>query len=283
MWHADPGIPSMTCGGSLRGKLFVALTQMVPPLAPALWRWWYNTLARKDDAGELLFMNYGYADDSAPLTLAPADEPYRHPLQLYRQVVAGLDLAGRDVLEVGSGRGGGAAWLARTGQPCRYLGVDLSDAAVAWCQQRHALPNLEFRTGRADALPVDDESFDVVVNVESSHGYPDMAGFLSEVRRTLRAGGHFAFCDLRTPGAMNDLHARWRERGFEPVRQADITMRVVQALDRVAEARALTIREWVPEGWRRTMEDFAGVRGSTLYAMLGDGRLVYHCAVLRKL
>ena len=105
MWPVDPGIPSMTSGGSLRGKLFVALTQMVPPLAPALWRWWYNTLARKDDAGELLFMNYGYADDSAPLTLAPADEPYRYPLQLYRQVVSGLDLAGRDVLEVGSGRG----------------------------------------------------------------------------------------------------------------------------------------------------------------------------------
>ncbi|MEK6551494.1 MAG: class I SAM-dependent methyltransferase [Pseudomonadota bacterium] len=273
----------MTTGGSLSGKLFVALTHLIPPLAPALWRWWYNTLARKDAAGELLFMNYGYADDTTPLTLAPADEPYRYPLQLYRQVVAGLDLTGRDVLEVGSGRGGGAAWLARTGQPRRYLGVDLSDAAIVWCRQRHALHNLEFRTGRADALPVDDESFDVVVNVESSHGYPDMAGFLAEVRRVLRTGGHFAFCDLRTPSAMNHLHARWRERGFEPVRQADITAQVLQALDRVAEARTLRIQNRVPERWRRTIEDFAGVRGSALYAMLDDGRLVYHCAVLRKL
>lgn len=51
----------MTSGGYLSGKLFVAHTH----LAPALWRWWYNTLVRKDAAGELPFMNYGYADDAS--------------------------------------------------------------------------------------------------------------------------------------------------------------------------------------------------------------------------
>lgn len=272
----------MTSGGSLGGKLFVALTHLVPPLAPLLWRWWYNTLARNDAAGELLFMNYGYAEDT-PVSLASAEEPYRYPIQLYRHVVARLDLAGRAVLEVGSGRGGGAAWLTRTFRPTRYLGVDLSDAAVAWCRQRHRETNLEFRIGRADAIPVGGGTIDIVINVESSHGYPDMDAFLAEVRRILKPGGAFAFCDLRTPAAMADLQARWLERGFTPVHQEDITARVVQALDRVAEAHAARIRAQVPARWRNVIGDFAGLRGSTLYAMLRDGRLVYHSAVLRKL
>ena len=282
MVRTSSGNLSMTTGGSLSGKLFVALTHLVPPLAPMLWRWWYNTLARNDDAGELLFMNYGYADD-APLPLAPAEEPYRYPIQLYRHVVARLDLAGRAVLEVGSGRGGGAAWLTRSYRPAHYLGVDLSDAAVAWCRQRHWEANLEFHAGRADAIPVGDGTIDIVINVESSHGYPDMNDFLSEVRRVLKPDGAFAFCDLRTPAAMADLQARWPARGFTPIHHEDITARVVLALDRVAEARASRIREQVPARWRNVIEDFAGLRGSTLYAMLRDGRLVYHSAVLRKL
>ncbi len=272
----------MTTGGSLSGRLFVALAHLIPPLAPALWRWWYNTLARNDAAGELLFMNYGYADD-APLPLAPAEEPYRYPIQLYRHVVAPLDLAGRVVLEIGSGRGGGAAWLARAFRPARYLGVDLSDAAVAWCRQRHREANLEFLVGRADALPVDDESIDIAINVESSHGYPDMDDFLSEVRRVLKPGGELAFCDLRTPAAMTDLQTRWPAHGLRLVHHEDITARVVQALDRVAEARSARIRAQVPARWQSVIEDFAGLRGSALYTMLQDRRLVYHSAVLRKL
>lgn len=47
--------------------------------------------------------------------------------------------------------------------------------------------------------------------------------------------------------------------------------------------RGARIRAQVPARWRNVIEDFAGLRGSTLYAMLGDGRLVYHSAVLRKL
>ena len=58
-------------------------------------------------------MNYGYAPltDDTPLVLDPADEPDRYALQLYYFVASAGALQGKDVLEVGSGRGGGAVFL----------------------------------------------------------------------------------------------------------------------------------------------------------------------------
>ena len=49
----------------------------------------------------------------------------------------------------------------------------------------------------AEKLPFDDESFDAIINVESSHCYPHIDSFLSEVRRVLAPGGCFGIVDFR--------------------------------------------------------------------------------------
>jgi len=58
------------------------------------------------------------------------------------------------------------------------------------------ISNLEFRTGDASNLPVENESVDLVVNVESSHCYPDFTAFIREVERVLKPGGHFMYTDF---------------------------------------------------------------------------------------
>jgi hypothetical protein len=123
------------------GLGFVGLTQLTQRYRPTLWGWLYNRLARRDQRGALLFMNYGYAkpDGEESLTLTAQDEIFRYPIQLYAHVVEGLALNGKDVLEVGSGRGGGGSFLVRYLQPRSYLGVDLSESAVQWCRQTHRL------------------------------------------------------------------------------------------------------------------------------------------------
>ena len=70
------------------------------------------------------------------------------------------------------------------------------------------MPGLAFEVGDAERMPFPDASFDAVVNVESSHCYPSMPAFLSEVRRVLRPGGHFLYADLRP---RTDLPARRAE------------------------------------------------------------------------
>jgi len=100
-------------------------------------------------------------------------------------------------LEVGSGRGGGAAYTKRRFEPKSMLGLDLSAKSVNFCNQYHSIDSLSFTCGNAQSLPFDDNSFDVVLNVESSLVYPDVDRFLEEVVRVLRPNGYFLYTDIR--------------------------------------------------------------------------------------
>ncbi|QDU31359.1 Phthiotriol/phenolphthiotriol dimycocerosates methyltransferase [Anatilimnocola aggregata] len=58
------------------------------------------------------------------------------------------------------------------------------------------MEGLSFVVGDAENLPFEDDTFDAVVNVESSHCYRSDPAFLAQVRRVLRTGGHVLFADL---------------------------------------------------------------------------------------
>ena len=73
-----------------------------------------------------------------------------------------------------------------------------------------------FIEGSAEDLPFPDESFDAVINIESSHTYPNFSRFLAEVARALRPGGHFLYTDVRnTP----DIAAREAALAHAPLRR----------------------------------------------------------------
>src|SRR5438128_1941354 len=93
-------------------RIFVFLCRFAP-LKRMLWRSWYNFLARSYREGDWTFMNYGYVPPAAtsPLALHPEDEPDRYCIQLYHFVASQADLIDKAVLEVGSGRGGGASFV----------------------------------------------------------------------------------------------------------------------------------------------------------------------------
>ena len=262
--------------------LFLFLSTLSTRLRKVLWRWWYDQLARRDRHNELVFMNYGYCDGVREPVLSPEEEKYRYPIQLYRHVVQGLELEDKKVVEVGSGRGGGAAYLARHYRPKQYTGVDLSARAIEWCRENHRQQCLQWRQGSAEKLPLEDAAYDLVVNVESSHCYPSMPAFLREVYRVLKPGGWFAFCDLRSPKEMTALQHQFVEAGFEIVRMQQINREVVAALDKVSAQRAQRIHSQVQKAFRKLFRDFAAVKGTRLYEMLKQGRLVYYSFQCRK-
>ena len=268
--------PSVVAGS------FIALTQMFPRLRPALWRSWYNLLAAKDQEGQLLFMNYGYSDGKDEMALAIEDEPHRYLIQLYAHVVTNIDLGDKDVLEVGCGRGGGGSFYMRYLNPRSYIGVDLSDAAIVWCQRQHGFPKAKWIQGRADRIPAVDASVDVVVNVESSHAYPSMLAFLREVERVLRPGGYFAFCDIRTSEGMIEIERQMDRSGLKRVEQHLITTNVLRALDGVSRQRECQIVVGVPRFFRKAFRDFAGLKDSVLYNLMATDKMHYLCYLLQK-
>lgn len=250
---------------------------------PRVWRWCYDLLAARGRADQWSFMNYGYAavDPEAPrLALDPSDEADRMCIQLYDHVVSPCDLAGKDVLEVGAGRGGGAQWLSRHRGPHTTTGVDLSDRAVALCRSHRSGPGLAFLPGDASALPVPDASMDVVLNVESSHCYRSVPAFLDEVRRVLRPGGVLLFADLRDRHEVSDLVAQLETSGLQLVSRRDITVEVLNALRIDSDRKAALVRSWFPRPVHPLVARFAALRGSRTYRRFEEGDLVYLSAHL---
>ncbi|MFD0530481.1 class I SAM-dependent methyltransferase [Kitasatospora arboriphila] len=170
-----------------------------PGGAGALYRAKYDLIALLHPDPWFTFLNMGHctAGPDGPDPCADPELPGtgRHGGALYDLTAAPAPLEGAAVLDVGCGRGGGTARLARTRRPRTVTGLDASPRNVAFCQRDHTAPGLDFRYGEADRLPHPDASFDAVVSVESVHCFPDAGRFLAEAARVLRPGGHLLLAD----------------------------------------------------------------------------------------
>jgi SAM-dependent methyltransferase len=247
-----------------------------------LWRGWYQFLAARYRDPRWTFMNYGYRSPDAPAPpLDPSDEPDRSCIQLYDVVARGAPIAEREVLEVGCGRGGGAAYVARALAPRRLVAVDLAPRAIALCRSRFAQPNLWFETGDAERLPFTDASFDVVLNVESSHCYGRFDLFLREVRRVLRPGGHFLYADFRPAEELAGWRASLMAAGFAIAAERDLRPGVVAALDADDAAKRTLIEQLVDRPLLGIFREFAALHGSTLNDALRRGDFGYRAFVAR--
>ncbi|GBE68210.1 fatty-acid O-methyltransferase [Mycobacterium sp. MFM001] len=237
----------------------------------------YPYFTRRLAARDVLFLNYGYEEDPPmAVPLEASDEPHRYSIQLYHRTATQADISGKQVLEVGCGHGGGASYLTRTFHPASYTALDLNSAAIAFCRKRHNLASLEFVQGDAENLPFPDQSFDAVINVESSIHYPQFSRFLAEVARVLRPGGHFQYTDARFREHIADWEAALAGAPMRMLSQPrEINEEVIRGMERNSQ-------EWPDLIDRRMLRllfgltrDNADVRNSQVYRNLQSGRLSY--------
>jgi SAM-dependent methyltransferase len=97
--------------------------------------------------------------------------------------------AGKDVVDIGCGGGALVRDLAAAG--ARPIGIEISDEQLASARARDNGSGARYLVGRAEALPLDDGSVDVVVFMRSLHHVPaeHLQDGLREARRVLRPGG----------------------------------------------------------------------------------------------
>jgi SAM-dependent methyltransferase len=107
--------------------------------------------------------------------------------------------ADASVLDVGSGIGGPARYLAAT-YGCRVTGVDLSepfvDAARYLTQRTGQGGQVSFETASALELPFEGGGFGVALLQHVAMNIADRARLYREIRRVLKPGGRFATYDI---------------------------------------------------------------------------------------
>jgi ubiquinone/menaquinone biosynthesis C-methylase UbiE len=261
-------------------------------LGPGFWPRFYDAAAEAFGDDPFSFFNLGFVDPerSDPgLDLADAELAERLSEQLYERILADVDLAGRVVLEVGCGRGGGCVHIARTHRPAELIGVDRSGPLINHCREVHRDAGLRFEQGEAEALPVDSESVEVVVNVESSHCYPSRLSFFQEVARVLKPGGSLAIGDILLPDGDDEpvkaLEATLTRAGLEILGSEEMTAGVVAARDLASESALYRARlEAAAPGAAaiELLEKILCLRGTPFYDALRRGRVVYWRWTARK-
>lgn len=233
----------------------------------------------------LRFFNFGYrpleGEDPVGPTLGPLF-PNKESAQLLFQLIGDADITDRDVVEVGCGRGGNL-WLAdRYFGAGQAIGLDIAHRSMVYAATTGQPPGAQFVQADAERLPLADASADVVLNVETSCTYPDLASFLLEVARILRPGGWFLYTDLLDRRLFEPLKAALDTAGFDLVTERDITPNVQASRNARAERQKLAFVATDGDARSATFDEFVADTGSTLARYLEGEERIYHILRLRK-
>ena len=116
--------------------------------------------------------------------------------------------AGERVVDVGCGAGIDSLIAARmVSDTGRVIGVDMTPAMLDKARasaSAMAAPNVEFRAGYAETLPVEDAWADVVISNGVVNLFPDKLAGFGEMARVLRPGGRLQIGDILVQKPVGD-------------------------------------------------------------------------------
>ena len=109
-------------------------------------------------------------------------------------------LKNKEILEIGCGNGVQGMYIYNKYSPNSYVGVDLNPDNIKIANElaENSRENkISFIIGDAQNLTcIPDNSFNIILNIESAGHYPDKSSFFMEIHRILKSGGYFVIADV---------------------------------------------------------------------------------------
>uniref|UniRef100_A0A8R1TTH4 Methyltransf_11 domain-containing protein n=1 Tax=Onchocerca volvulus TaxID=6282 RepID=A0A8R1TTH4_ONCVO len=191
----------------------------------------YPLLSLLHDKFNIRFMNLGYQckeDEDFPVLnkMSEMDNCCKANITLYEKALSLCpkypNFDGLRLLEVGCGQGGGIEWILRAHSFADVNGVDL--VTVNSCFGK-------IIKGNAEKLPFINDSFDVIINIESSHLYGNCRQFFLECSRVLCENGFLCWADLRYTHQFETTMIEAQRSCLHLITMEDITEQVLQGIE----------------------------------------------------
>ena len=182
---------------------------------------------------------------------------------------------GMDILEVGSGRGGGLAFITKRHKPKFAIGIDFCRRQVDFCNKVYDDDRLCFMWGDAENITLGTNLVDRVISIESSHTYGNFANFLKGVDKVLRPSGYFVIADFLLRSDLQKYEDDLMSLGYQLKHKEDITENVTLAMKLDSTRRLMLIKSRAPKILHGLLKHFSGVEGSNIYNKFVSGECVY--------
>ena len=156
---------------------------------------------------------------------------------------------GQTILNVGSGAGISATYLAQT-YGCKVIGVDILPGMVASAQKRakeKGFSNqLDFRVADARDLPFEDNLFDALISESVNTFIPDRENAMREYVRVVKPGGYIGFNEaiwIKEPAeAIAEIITEATSQQFKSPQIWNDLFREAGLIDLVAETYPMDMR-----------------------------------------
>ncbi len=248
---------------------------------PYLLKKWYDIISTLDKNADLTYINFGFKSVNKKHSDVP--DHLKHQLAMYQHVIHGTVLRNKKIVEIGSGRGGGAYFITQHYHPQIYIGLDFSSKAINFCQTRLSLKNLQFMVGDAQKVPLENEIADIVINIESAQLYNNIFKFIDEVYRIMRPQGFFLIAFNYPKHKFPGVLSYFKKKKFLIIKKENITKQVLAAMKSDETTKKQLIEKKVPYVLRSGFKAFVGVEGSSSYELMKSGKVQYIFFKLQKL